>query len=89
LSIRQDRRTEPGPLAAPTEARRNRHLQPNPVRFQPQQETTPHSPQKRSSGSFCAPHDGQEMVSEAPQERQNHRPGRFSAPQSLRVWHGA
>ena len=40
-----------------------------------------HSPQKRMSGSFGAPHDGQSSASGAAQPPQNFRPGRFSVPQ--------
>ena len=41
----------------------------------------PHSPQKRSSGSFAAPHAAQVRASGFPHVAQNFRPARLSAPQ--------
>src|SRR5205814_8586744 len=45
----------------------------------------PHSPQKRSAGSFAAPQAGQARASGAPQFEQNFRPARFSVPQAEQV----
>jgi hypothetical protein len=45
----------------------------------------PHSPQKRSSGSFAAPQLAQAMASGEPQLEQNFLPERFCVPQTLQV----
>src|SRR5947207_3181039 len=45
----------------------------------------PHSPQKRSVGSFAAPHAGHDTERATPQLAQNLRPGLFSVPQFVQV----
>src|SRR5438093_3124129 len=45
----------------------------------------PHSPQKRSVGSFAAPHAGHDTERATPQVAQNLRPGLFSVPQFVQI----
>jgi hypothetical protein len=45
----------------------------------------PHSPQKRSSGSFAAPQVGHAIASGEPHSAQNFRPDRFSRPHDRQV----
>jgi hypothetical protein len=45
----------------------------------------PHSPQKRSSGSFAAPQVGHAIASGEPHSAQNFRPARFNRPHDRQV----